>query len=115
MQITITQAHIKLLRRLEFDWDDAIEFGAVCSDFKRPYGNGGVLEDIAEILHLPVDEDGVQTGLTWAQARRLTAELAGIVNLVISRAPLGELVGLDVDMAWRADRTTKPHGLDLSS
>jgi hypothetical protein len=46
---TITENHLKLLKRLNVDWDDC-EFGAPCIDPKRPYGNSDVLDDIAEIL-----------------------------------------------------------------
>ena len=48
-EITITEAHLKLLRRANVQWLD-IEFGAPGLDPKRPYGNSSVLEDMHEIL-----------------------------------------------------------------
>jgi CRISPR/Cas system CMR-associated protein Cmr5 small subunit len=50
--------HIKLLRKAWIGWDDC-EYGAPAIDPKRPYGNSGVEEDIAEILGWKVNEDGL--------------------------------------------------------
>ncbi len=46
---TVTADHLKLLRAAYVDWD-ACEFGAPAIDSKRPYGNGGVVRDIANIV-----------------------------------------------------------------
>lgn len=46
---TVTDEHLKLLRSANVSWGD-IETGAPCIDGKRPYGNGDVVGDIAEIL-----------------------------------------------------------------
>lgn len=46
---TLTQDHIKLLRRFEVGWQDC-ETGAPEIDPKRPYGNSAVENDIHEIL-----------------------------------------------------------------
>lgn len=46
---TVTDEHIKLLRRAYVGWEDC-EYGAPSIDRKRPYGNSGVAGDIAEIL-----------------------------------------------------------------
>ena len=46
----VNEDHIKLLRRLQFSYDDYAEFGAPVVDPKRPYGNGDVYGDIGEIL-----------------------------------------------------------------
>jgi hypothetical protein len=51
-RFTLKTEHIKLLRRACVSWDNC-EFGAPGIDCKRPYGNGDVLNDIAEILELP--------------------------------------------------------------
>lgn len=48
---TVTDDHLKLLRRASVGWSDC-EFGAPEIDPKRPYGNSNVLGDIAEILGL---------------------------------------------------------------
>ncbi len=51
---------LKLLRAMNVDWGDD-EFGAPAIDPKRPYGNGDVYRDIAEILgiELKYDVDGI--------------------------------------------------------
>jgi hypothetical protein len=51
-QFTVTDEHLRRLRRAYVWWDD-IEFGAPGSDPKRPYGNSNVYGDIAEILNVP--------------------------------------------------------------
>jgi hypothetical protein len=48
-EFTVTDDHLKLLRRAYVSWDDC-EFGAPEIDCKRPYGNSDVLDDIGEIL-----------------------------------------------------------------
>lgn len=54
----VTEEHIKLLRAAYVSWENC-EFGAPAIDCKRPYGNGYVYGDIAEILQIhPEDEDG---------------------------------------------------------
>ena len=57
---TVTDEHLRLLRRAYITWDD-VEFGAPGTDPKRPYGNSNVYGDIAEILDVPeskwADED----------------------------------------------------------
>jgi hypothetical protein len=59
-QFTVTDEHLRLLRRAYVTWDDC-EFGAPEIDCKRPYGNSNVPGDIAEILGVPerewADED----------------------------------------------------------
>lgn len=47
--------HIALLQKAYVRWEDC-EFGAPAIDCKRPYGNSGVLQDIAEILDIPWEE-----------------------------------------------------------
>jgi hypothetical protein len=46
---TLTKNHLKLLKRMWVDWQDA-ETGAPAIDPKRPYGNSNVPADIHEIL-----------------------------------------------------------------
>lgn len=54
----VTQDHLKLLRRLNVDWD--YDHRVPSFDIKRPYGNKDVVEDIARILEWEVfvDYDG---------------------------------------------------------
>jgi hypothetical protein len=54
-RFTVTDEHLRLLRRAHVTWVDA-EFGAPEIDCKRPYGNSDVYSDIAEILEIPEDE-----------------------------------------------------------
>ena len=54
-RFTVTEEHLRLLRRAYVTWTDA-EFGAPEIDCKRPYGNSDVYSDIAEILGIPEDE-----------------------------------------------------------
>lgn len=48
-KFTLTEDHIKLLRRFEVGWQDC-ETGAPEIDPKRPYGNSDVETDMHEIL-----------------------------------------------------------------
>ncbi|MGB3443861.1 MAG: hypothetical protein WBA97_34420 [Actinophytocola sp.] len=77
--VTVTQDHLELLARMQFDWDDECEWGAVSSDPKRPFGNSGVERDVSEILGREVD---------YGEARRLTIELAAIVQRAVYAAVL---------------------------
>lgn len=94
----ITNDHLALLSRLTFDWDDECEWGAVSSDPKRPFGNSGVERDVSEILGREV---------TRSEARRLTIELAAIVEravhaAVIAPANAGIEAGTSVTPGRRA-------------
>jgi hypothetical protein len=48
-KFTVTEQHLKLLRRFQVGWQDC-EMGAPEIDPKRPYGNSDVTNDIHEIL-----------------------------------------------------------------
>lgn len=48
-RFTLTAEHVALARRMNVSYRDA-EYGAPCIDPKRPYGNGDVPGDIADIL-----------------------------------------------------------------
>jgi hypothetical protein len=54
-EFTVTDEHLRLLRRAHVFWDEA-EFGAPSIDPKRPYGNSDVRGDMAEILDVPETE-----------------------------------------------------------
>lgn len=56
----VTEDHLKLVRQMNFRYEDWSEFGAPAVDSKRPYGNSDVLSDIVEIItgHNPYNEDG---------------------------------------------------------
>lgn len=46
----VKEEHIKLLKKLNFDFDSRTEFGAPLISPKRPYGNSDVYQDIADII-----------------------------------------------------------------
>lgn len=56
IEFTLTEDHIKLLRKMNVGWNDA-EFGAPEIDPKRPYGNSQVYFDIAEHLGVVIPEE----------------------------------------------------------
>lgn len=73
-EFTVTEDHIKLLKRAYIDWEDC-EFGAPAIDCKRPYGNSSVFVDIAEILGIPLPaEDGEFTDAQCDQMRTIHEE-----------------------------------------
>lgn len=51
-EFTVTENHIKLLRKAYVGWEDC-EYGAPSIDCKRPYGNSDVPDDIRDILANP--------------------------------------------------------------
>ena len=56
-KFTITENHLKLLKRMFVGWNDC-EFGAPEIDPKRPYGNSSVEQDILEIIGFEeIDEE----------------------------------------------------------
>lgn len=97
----VTEDHLKLLTRMDFDWDDECEFGGVASDFKRPFGNSDVLGDVREILGRDVSAD---------EAKRLVIELTAVVNLAIREyheCDWSFLEGVEYPLPWRAARCLK--------
>src|SRR5579862_893953 len=76
-EFTVTEDHLKLLRRAFVDrWDPGEGYGAVGINSKKPYGNSYVERDIAEIVGAP-DEDWLWEGgrkayVTDEAAERLT-------------------------------------------
>lgn len=54
---TLTEQHVKLLRKMYCDFDDNSYDGAPAINIKRPYGNSFVAGDVAEILGEPFDDD----------------------------------------------------------
>jgi hypothetical protein len=51
-RFTLTAEHVKLLRQANVSWHWT-EWGAPCIDGKRPFGNGDLVRDMAEILEVP--------------------------------------------------------------
>jgi hypothetical protein len=86
-RFTVTDEHLRLLRRAHVTWMDA-EFGAPEIDGKRPYGSSGVYSDIAEILGIPEDDwsDGEFNPLPEVEWRflRLHVETAVVLQIALA-------------------------------
>lgn len=84
---TVTEEHLKLLRRAYVSWDDC-EFGAPEIDCKRPYGNSDVISDIGEILGYPEnhwqDEDGNYYETVAGNFTQLHAETAVVLQIALA-------------------------------
>jgi hypothetical protein len=84
----INENHLKLLNRLHFEWcaDDYDGYPTVNS--KRPYGNSDVLDDVAEIIEMPVmeDDDGKShyPKGTKAKCKQYHEEMATVLQIVSS-------------------------------
>lgn len=85
-RFTLTEDHVKLLRRANVGWERA-EYGAPGIDPKRPYGNGDVTQDLMEILgwDIPADDDWNGPGLEVCEAlRRLHVETETALQIVLA-------------------------------
>ena len=62
-RFTLTEDHVKLLRRSNVNYSGHCEWGYVGLDCKRPFGNGDLVGDMAKILGIePVPtDDGEET------------------------------------------------------
>jgi len=57
-RFTLTEDHVKLLRRANVKYSGHCEWGYVGLDCKRPFGNGDLVGDMAKILGIePVPTD----------------------------------------------------------
>ena len=56
-RFTLTEQHLKLLKRMWVYWEDGAYAGAPSIDIKRPYGNSDVWQDVAEICGVQQFED----------------------------------------------------------
>lgn len=86
-RFTVTDEHLRLLRRAHVSWDSA-EFGAPGLDPKRPYGNSNVFGDIAEILGVPDREwmdvdDELNADAEW-RFLRVHAETAMALQVALA-------------------------------
>lgn len=55
--LEVTDAHVRLLRRMNVRWNNDAYEGSPEIDLKRPYGNSDVLGDLIEILGENVERD----------------------------------------------------------
>jgi hypothetical protein len=81
---TITEDHLKLLRRACIGWCDD-ETGAPQIDPKRPYGNSFVEGDIADILGWSFDEDLSEE--QFEKASLLHSETSTVLQIILNILP----------------------------
>ena len=79
----ITSEHLKLLKRMWVSWNDC-EYGAPSIDCKKPYGNGDVEGDIAEILDWEVNEYGELTDKDTEEARKIHEDMKIVLQICLS-------------------------------
>lgn len=107
-RFTLTEAHIKLLRRMQVGWQH-VEGGAPAIDPKRPYGNGDMIRDICEILQMEPktaagdDEHPAWHGWDRRAARNLHNETDRALQIVLATGTFepGEYVADDYRENWR--------------
>ncbi len=90
-EFTVTEDHLKLLRRVYVAWDFGEGYGAPGINPKKPYGNSSVERDIAEILDVAdedwIYEDGHKAYVTpEAEERftRLRVETMVVLQIVLA-------------------------------
>lgn len=83
-EFTITEEHLKLLKRNFVGWEDC-ETGAPAIDCKRPYGNSDVIGDIFELLGWDeVDKNSIVENIDQkTNALRLHAETKIVLQICL--------------------------------
>jgi hypothetical protein len=56
-QFVVKKEHLLLIKRMYVYHDNSAYEGAPCVNFKRPYGNSDIFDDIAEIVGIQRGED----------------------------------------------------------
>ncbi|MBA4073084.1 MAG: hypothetical protein C0497_14850 [Gemmatimonas sp.] len=82
LHFTLSEDHIKLLRRAHVSWEDG-NFGAPTIDSKRPYGNSFVEDDVAKILGWKVDDEAGPNGEQRAVAAALHQQTQAALQIVL--------------------------------
>ena len=101
----MTKDHIKLLRNMNVTWY-RIEFGAPSIDGKRPYGNGDMYYDLAEMLGIKkkvIDGEADYTQAAYARMDKLHKETEDALQIVLrtGRMKVGTYACDDYDYNWR--------------
>jgi len=114
-RFTVTDEHLRLLRRAYVFWDET-EFGAPGINAKRPYGNSDVYGDIAEILGLvhgdwqdEVEEDWPPPELEWRFLRlHVETAIALQIGLATGEFRAGQYSRGEGYNAWKRYEAQKP-------
>lgn len=105
-RFVMTAQHLALLRRANVGWEGC-EYGAPSIDCKRPYGNGDVERDIAEILGDPLVNDRwgepvvTEDQATRYRALHLETETALQIVLATGRFEPGTYEAERYTRAWK--------------
>lgn len=110
----LTPDHIKLAKNLFIEWSDRDYEGAPCVNIKRPYGNGWVSGDIAEILGWEIansDDGPFLTEEQQQKATRLHRDMQHALQIILCTQSFatGEYErGEDYDaLSWRIASDSK--------
>jgi hypothetical protein len=79
---TLTEKHLKLLRRMYVGWQDC-ETGAPEIDPKRPYGNSSVARDVAEILDEEYNEENGLSNESEKELLKLHGQTETALQIVL--------------------------------
>jgi hypothetical protein len=89
-KFNLTEAHLKLIQRMNIRYDDYFEFGAPAVCPKRPYGNSAVYYDIGEIVGIDPeggeDDDPEFTSEQEALMLEIHKETALALQVVLASA-----------------------------
>ena len=101
-EFTLTDEHIKLLRRVNVSWEDT-EAGAPAIDPKRPYGNSDVPADMHEILagERPGDDGLTPEQITGYSLLHCATKPALQIVLSVGEFVPGVYVSDDYGLRWR--------------
>lgn len=84
----LTEDHIALAQRMNVRYEDGIEFGAPAIDPKRPYGNGDVICDIAEILGIKQEgfcgDDEEFSERQWKELEALHRQMETALQVILT-------------------------------
>ena len=80
---TVTEDHLKLIRRMYIGYNEGCEFGAPEVNPKRPYGNSSVYQDIGEILEIEPNSDGEFTDAEYDRFLTLHKETATALQIAL--------------------------------
>lgn len=95
-KFTIKKEHLELIKNLVVVWNDGDGPGAPGINTKKPYGNSGVENDIAEILKWKL-KDGELSEAQEVKAIKLHTELETVLSICLSTLSFTEGTYKQVD------------------